>query len=394
MKGEGSLLKARRTVAVIALGIIGLIRSAHAQTAPSVDTPSSGGLSAPSPAVEAAAPLPTLAPVDLEADFVVSVPKGVSGRLAFSAKVKGFDRIFVVDLDSRRLTPLVEARGNNFAGAWSPDGTRLVFVSDREGTKDLYSVNWDGTDERRLTDTPTMNEDQPSWHPKEGAIIFSAERVSAGAEKPTSNIFSLNLMSGETTQLTKAEGRNIAPRWSPNGEMLAFATNRFWPGWRIVLFNPRTGAEEHLSKASGQVVSQPIYPAAGDRIYFANNTAGSSSIGAYTLSDKKVGAAKYGQGRHLDPAPSPDGEWLAFSYGEPDAAAFNIFILNRTDRSFKPLVTSVYSLRYPSWSGTKGIALEAAKAKAIEAQGETPPQAAPEPSAAPAPSPSGEGSPT
>jgi dipeptidyl aminopeptidase/acylaminoacyl peptidase len=323
------------------------------------------------------------APVDLERDFTLSVPKGLSGRLSFTAKVRGFDRVMVLDLDGRRLSSLVDGPGNNYSGAWSPDGERLVFVSDRDGNKELYLVRWDGSEERRLT-TSALNEDQPAWHPNGKSIVFSRESGAGGAE---SNIFSVTVATGEVRPLTKHSGRNITPRWSPNGETIAFSTNRFWPGWRIMLLNSVRGGEEFVSKAEGMVISQPVYSVDGQRIYFANNTPGGNAVQMFKLADRTLVGVRQGDGRHVDPAPSPDDLWVVFAYAEPGTSDYALFVIERRDRSIKPLLSSIYSVRHPSWSGVKAIALEAAKAREFDAANEGPPLALPSavPSDTPAP---------
>ena len=81
-------------------------------------------------------------------------------RIAFQiARGKNYD-IGIVRLSDR--TQIDFARSDAYDGmyAWSPDGTSLVFVSGREGSERLYRADADGTNARRLTDTPTLN---PAW---------------------------------------------------------------------------------------------------------------------------------------------------------------------------------------------------------------------------------------
>lgn len=321
---------------------------------------------APADAPPTATPV-ILAPVDVEGDFAVSVPRGLSGRVSFSARVKEGDRMFVLDLDRRRVTPLVEGVGNNNAGVWSPDGERVLFVSDRDGNKELYSVRWDGSEETRLTTTPTVNEDQPAWHPSGGEVLYVAETAPSRSGGAGSAVFSLALQTGEVKRLTPFEGRNINPQWSPTGDTLAYATNRFWPGWRIAVLRPAEGREEYLSKLESQVVAQPAFSHDGERIYFANNTPGSASIQVFKRDDRSFGSVRHGEGRHIDPVTSPDDRSVLFAYAPVGSAVYSLFVVNRADRSIQPLISSVYSLRHPSWTGVKSMALEANRAKAAEA---------------------------
>ena len=53
--------------------------------------------------------------------------------------------------------------GNNEEPSWSPDGLHIVFTSNRTGVYELYTMNWDGSRERKLTDGVTAN--APDWSP-------------------------------------------------------------------------------------------------------------------------------------------------------------------------------------------------------------------------------------
>jgi WD40 repeat protein len=74
--------------------------------------------------------------------------------------------IYVVQTDGTGVTRLSPpAPANDYSPAWSPDGTKIVFVSERDGNPELYVMNSDGTNQTRITDTPTQREDNPDWQP-------------------------------------------------------------------------------------------------------------------------------------------------------------------------------------------------------------------------------------
>jgi WD40 repeat protein len=63
--------------------------------------------------------------------------------------------------DVRRLT---DSPGLDEGPVWSPDGTKISFSSDRDGQQEIYVMNADGSDQRRLTDNPARDE-SPDWQP-------------------------------------------------------------------------------------------------------------------------------------------------------------------------------------------------------------------------------------
>ena len=82
--------------------------------------------------------------------------------------------IYVTQIATNATRQLTQGAGRNSQPAWSPDGARLVFVSDRGGTVDLYTMNADGSRQRRLLDAPTLGVGGPTWSPDGRTIVFSA----------------------------------------------------------------------------------------------------------------------------------------------------------------------------------------------------------------------------
>jgi TolB protein len=89
-------------------------------------------------------------------------------RIAFASKFRaeseGIPEIYVIDVNSSNLRRLTDTPAAEGKPSWSPDGTKLVFVSRRAGNWEIYTMNADGTDPQRLTHTP-QSEGAPSWSP-------------------------------------------------------------------------------------------------------------------------------------------------------------------------------------------------------------------------------------
>lgn len=143
--------------------------------------------------------------------------------------------------------------GKDTAPRWSPDGTRLAFLSDRDGGRpQLYVIDAHGGEARRLTTLP-QGAGAPLWSP-DGAQICVVARVSLDdapdVKKPKNpparvittlryrangegfiydrrrHLFVVDVASGGTRQLTDGDWDDIQPAWSPNGKQIAFVSAR------------------------------------------------------------------------------------------------------------------------------------------------------------------------
>lgn len=92
------------------------------------------------------------------------------GALAFaSTGVTGGSEIFV-GMPGGNFTPLTENSGRDEWPSWSPEGKRIVFSSERNGTRDIWVMNRDGSDQRSLVVTP-LDENEPVWSPGASNLI-------------------------------------------------------------------------------------------------------------------------------------------------------------------------------------------------------------------------------
>jgi Tol biopolymer transport system component/DNA-binding beta-propeller fold protein YncE len=115
--------------------------------------------------------------------------------------------------------------------AWSPDGRRIVFVSTRDGDPEIYVMDADGSNARRLTRTPGRDA-HPSWSPDQRRIAFQSPR-----ENGHTRIFSMDPDGSNLRAVTTNEGFCGVPAWSPDSQRIAVqctadlsrvATDRPW----------------------------------------------------------------------------------------------------------------------------------------------------------------------
>jgi serine/threonine protein kinase/Tol biopolymer transport system component len=130
--------------------------------------------------------------------------------------------LFLVKEDGSGLRKLTDHPANNTDPAWSPDGLRIAFVSDRTGRKEIHLMDADGKNVKQLTDVAGDNR-LPSWSPDGEHISFASNR-DGNAE-----IYVLGIHSAVQTNLTRNPAWDTNPAWSPDGGRFAFDSDRRSP---------------------------------------------------------------------------------------------------------------------------------------------------------------------
>ncbi len=153
------------------------------------------------------------------------------GRLfAFVAKRGGADDLVLFDMQSARIHRRISVPLNGLTTpTWSPDGKYLAFTGYDGGLSDLYVIGADGTGLRRLTND-RFADLHPDWSPTGSSIAFATDRGPA-SDLNTLRLGPLriavyDLETGAIDLLDGMQGRNINPQWSPDGQSLAFVSDR------------------------------------------------------------------------------------------------------------------------------------------------------------------------
>ena len=152
--------------------------------------------------------------------------------ITYTRVVGGFESgdLWAIDADGSNARRLTDTPGAlDRAARWSPDGTRIAFDSNREGNFDVYVMNADGSEVRRITDAPGYDA-LPSFSPDGRSLVYesSPEKAPNGMTPPAgADLYVIDLDSGERRRLTQdAEVYDGHGSWSPDGTEIAFHTLR------------------------------------------------------------------------------------------------------------------------------------------------------------------------
>ncbi len=152
-------------------------------------------------------------------------------NLAFVAKVKGRDALYLYDVQRRRVVQKIDLELDGMQNpTFSPDGLRIAFTGIRGGMSDLYVVDASGDNLERLTDDKYADL-HPSWSPDGRYIAIATDR---GDQTDFDQLVFGNLKvalysvgRGDIELLPGQEqGKNINPVWSPDSDAIAFVSDR------------------------------------------------------------------------------------------------------------------------------------------------------------------------
>jgi Tol biopolymer transport system component len=147
----------------------------------------------------------------------------VQGALLFTSSRAGSADLFATNPDAPGdPVAITDAPSNDGMGVWSPDGSRIAYVSDRDGNYELYVADADGGNPRRLTTTAELTELTPEWTPDGRQILYVVQ--AAGGRMQLWIIEADG--TGARALTTDAGGANLDPAVSPDGRTIAFTSTR------------------------------------------------------------------------------------------------------------------------------------------------------------------------
>ncbi|TDF39916.1 Tol-Pal system protein TolB [Alteromonadaceae bacterium M269] len=134
-------------------------------------------------------------------------------KLTYVSFESGRPQIFTQDIYTMSRTKMTEFEGINGAPRFSPDGRRLAMVLSKDGNPEIYIMDIATKQLRRMTNNRYIDT-EPSWTPDGQSLIFSSER----GGKP--QIYRVNLASGKTERLTFDGEMNLGGTMTPDGQQM------------------------------------------------------------------------------------------------------------------------------------------------------------------------------
>ena len=233
-------------------------------------------------------------------------PPATSGPMLFTSGTTGNNEIWVRSASGTELTQLTNtgAGTSNWDAEWSPNGTKIIFSSYRNGLNDhVWIMDQDGSNQTALTTNSVQNV-YPSWSPDGSQIVFSSGS-GTGRE-----LWVMNADGSSPVQLTSNGSEDSQSDWSPDGSQIVFFSDRTGT-WQIWLMNANGSNQTQLTN-SGPNDFFPAWSPDGTRIAFVSDRDGNYEIYTMNADGSNQTRLTFTSAGELQPSWSPDGTKIVF----------------------------------------------------------------------------------
>ncbi len=198
-------------------------------------------------------------------------------KMAYVSFEKKKPIVYVQSLTTGDRKVLANYKGNNSAPAWSPDGTRLAIVLTYGANSQIYTIDADGGNLRQVTKSNAIDT-EPAYSPDGKFIYFSSDR----GGKP--QIYKVSANGGDATRVTFEGAYNVSPHFSPDGRYLTYIRNDGGK-FKVALQDLSNGQVQLLSE--GAQDESPSFSPNGRVILYATKVRGRGTLAAVS-SDGRV----------------------------------------------------------------------------------------------------------
>ena len=228
--------------------------------------------------------------------------------------------------------------------------TQIAFVrATTPGVKEIWVMDYDGANQHQLTNLHSISL-TPRWSPDGSRIAFTCYAPYKGITGAQICMYSID--ASKLISFPRFAGTNSTPAWSPDGTQIIFSSSMQGTGTELYVSDINGGRPKRLTQSGGNIanVSPAWNPKTGQTIAFVSDRGGSPQL--YLMNADGTSASKIDlpeKGYVIDPAWSPNGQLLAFSWRRPNDD-YDIYVMDASSRQIVELTRDQGRNERPSWA--------------------------------------------
>ena len=226
--------------------------------------------------------------------------------------------------------------------------TQIAFVRGGGGVKELWVMDYDGSNQHKLTSLGTVSL-TPHWSPDSSRIAFTCFQPVSGVTSAQICMYSTDL--GKVVSFARYRGTNNSPTWSPDGSQVMFSSSMQGGDPALYVSDASGNRPKRITFASRGADTSPAWnPKTGQLIAFVSDRGGTPQL--YLMNSDGTNTQKLDlpdMGYVIDPAWSPNGQLLAFSWRRP-SGNYDIYIMDVASRQIRELTRDQGRNERPCWA--------------------------------------------
>lgn len=275
-----------------------------------------------------------------EVVFYLTGSKGFfQSKVAFVSNGSGSKEIYTCDFDGADVARVTHHNSISLFPGWSSDGRRLAYTSYRGGKPDIYVRNMSTQEE--LAIAPKGINITPAWVPDKNEL---AATLSFSGDQ---EIYLLTGTGKIIKNLTDKMGSDLSPSWSPDGKLMAFVSNRSGTP-QVYILEVESGKVRRLTY-EGNYNTQPSWSPRGDKIAYSSKVDGWHNIFVVGVDGQDPVQLTGGSGDNESPSWAPDGSLIVFSSTREGPSRLYVMTALGTDQ--RRLLILNGEQTNPKWSG-------------------------------------------
>jgi TolB protein len=261
-------------------------------------------------------------------------------RMSGTVESRGVKEIYTADYDGENQRRITIGRTLNIAPRWSPDARSIAYTSYRRGGAHIFISNiFAGTLDEVTEGSKSGENWLPAWSPDGTRIAFTSTRDG------NPEIYVANRDGSNVRRLTNHPGIDITPTWSPSGTQIAFTSDRSGSPQIYIIGADGLGL---VKKTSESYCDRPTWsPAPYNEIAYASRSGPGFDIRILDMAAGQTRSLTFGEGTNESPAFSPNGRHLVFT--STRAGKTQVFTIDRLGKNVKQ-ITKAGSNYEPDWS--------------------------------------------